>query len=196
MRDQLVQTFLEYNQQLNLSAIRDEEGIKIKHIADAMELTKILDLGAYRTLADVGTGGGFPLLALSMYNQANQLGLSLTGIDARRKKIDAINAMIQKLGLPDTIAVRTRVEEHHQTYDVVTARAVAYADVIIPRCVPLCKKWGRICLYKEYKEEEKQTILKQAKHYNLTLVNEHHYSLYDGDITRVLYILAKNSMNA
>jgi 16S rRNA G527 N7-methylase RsmG len=64
---------------------------------DSLELTKILDLSDYTTLCDVGTGGGFPLLALSRYNQKNNYGIKLYGIDARRKKIDAINSMIQKL---------------------------------------------------------------------------------------------------
>ncbi len=63
-----------------------------------------------------------------------------TGIDARRKKVDAINEMIGSLKLKNCIAIRTRIEDHHHQYDIVTARAVAYADKIIPRSLPLCKK--------------------------------------------------------
>ena len=60
----------------------------------------------------------------------------------------------------------TRAEEHKVQYDIVTARAVAYADQIIPRCLPLCKKGGLICLYKELKPEEREEILIQCKKHN------------------------------
>ncbi|AKH32956.1 Ribosomal RNA small subunit methyltransferase G [candidate division SR1 bacterium Aalborg_AAW-1] len=190
-RKPLIELFLEINSQLNLSAIRDEEGVYTKHIMDSLELTKVLDLSQYGTLCDVGTGGGFPLLALSKYKNDEGLKLQLIGLDARRKKIDAINQMIEKLELPDTKAVRSRVEDHRQMYDIVTARAVAYADKIIQRCVPLCKKGGIICLYKEVKEEEREDILKQCKKFSLTIEKEHKYRLFEQDIERVIYVLRK-----
>jgi len=96
-RTPFIDLFLQINSQINLSAIRDAEGVYTKHILDSLELTKVLNLSDYKTLCDVGTGGGFPLLALSRYNQEHHCGLKLTGIDARRKKIDAINSMIQTL---------------------------------------------------------------------------------------------------
>ena len=190
-RKPLIELFLEINSQLNLSAIRDEEGVYTKHIMDSLELTQVLDLSQYGTLCDVGTGGGFPLLALSKYKNDNSFQLQLTGLDARRKKIDAINQMIEKLWLPDTEAIRSRVEDHRQTYDIVTARAVAYADKIIPRCVPLCKKWWLICLYKEVKDEEREEIVKQCKIFSLSIEKEHRYRLFNGDIERVIYVLKK-----
>lgn len=190
-RQQFIDLFLQINSQINLSAIRDVEWVYTKHILDSLELTKIINLSEYTTLCDVGTGWGFPLLALSRYNQQHTCGLRLYGIDARRKKIDAINSMIQRLWLPDTTAIRSRAEEHGIQYDIVTARAVAYADKIIPRCLPLCKKWWLICLYKEVKSEEREEILLQCKKNNLTIVQEHRYRLFDGDIERVIYILKK-----
>ena len=190
-RQQFIDLFLEINSQINLSAIRDAEGVYTKHILDSLELTKVLNLSDYTTLCDVGTGGGFPLLALSRYNQENDCGMKLYGIDARRKKIDAINNMIQTLWLSDTKAIWVRAEEHHGQYDIVTARAVAYADKIIPRCLPICKKWGLICLYKEVKPEEREEIIIQCKKNNLTIVQEHRYRLFEWDIERVIYVLKK-----
>ena len=190
-RKQFIDLFLEINSQINLSAIRDAEWVYTKHILDSLELMKILNLSDYTTLCDVGTGWGFPLLALSRYNQENNCGIKLYGIDARRKKIDAINSMIQTLWLPDTKAIWARAEDHHHQYDIVTARAVAYADKIIPRCLPLCKKWWLICLYKEVKPEEREEIIIQCKKNNLMIVQEHHYRLFEGDIERVIYVLKK-----
>jgi len=67
-RTPLIQTFLEKNSQLNLSAIRDEEGVLVKHIQDSLEINKILTFPKGAQIADVGTGGGFPLLPLAMTN--------------------------------------------------------------------------------------------------------------------------------
>lgn len=187
----MIDLFLHINSQINLSSIRDAEGVYTKHILDSLELTKIIDLPKYNTLCDVGTGGWFPLLALAQYKKDHNLSLRLTGIDARRKKIDAITGMIEQLELPDTKTVWTRAEEHLTQYDIVTARAVAYADKIIPRCVPLCKKGWLICLYKEVKPEEREEILLQCKQHRLTLEQEHQYRLFDSDIERVIYVLKK-----
>ncbi len=172
---------------------------------DSLELTKILDFSKYKTLCDVGTWWGFPLLALSRYNQENNCNVKLYGIDARRKKVDAINNMIQTLWFSNTKAMWTRAEEHHVQYDIVTARAVAYADKIIPRCFQMCKKWGLICLYKEVKNEEREEVVKQCKKFNLTIEKEHFYKLFPlseenknrelpthmEGIERVIYVLRK-----
>lgn len=96
-REQMIDVFLEINSQINLSAIREREGVWIKHIQDSLELTKIIDFASIQTLCDVGTGGGFPLLALAQYIQDHNYKIRCYGIDARRKKVDAINGMIEKL---------------------------------------------------------------------------------------------------
>lgn len=186
-RQDLIDIFLDMNAQLNLSAIRDAEGVYVKHILDSLELTKIVDLTQCKSLCDVWTGGGFPLLALA--KEYNKNDIVFTGIDARRKKVDAINEMINALKLLNCRAIRSRIEDHTSRYDVVTARAVAYADKIIPRCVPLCKPWGKICLYKQVDDVEKEEILRQCQKYKLSLLQEHRYKLFDGDIERVIYVL-------
>ena len=190
-RQHLVDIFLTKNNQINLSAIRDEEGVRIKHIADSLELTKIVDLSAHQTLMDVGTWWGFPLLALALYAQEHNLDLQLIGLDARRKKTLAVQEMAGELWLDNTQTLRSRAEDHHQRYDIVTARAVAHVDTLLDWIVPLCEKGWLICLYKEFKQTERAALLKHCKTHHLTLVKEHHYRLFDWDIERVLYILQK-----
>lgn len=183
----LIDVFLQMNTQLNLSAIRDAEWVYTKHIVDALELTTVLDLTSYPSLCDVGTGWGFPLLAL-----AQELpSVTCVGIDARRKKIDAINSMIQRLSLDNCKAIWSRIEDHKQQYHIVTARAVAYADILIPRCMPLCRPWWLICLYKQADDAERLEIVRQCQHYNLHIQHEHQYTLYAGDIQRVIYVLQR-----
>jgi len=55
-REKLIQVFLEKNKQINLSAIRDEEGVFDKHICDALEVKNVFDLTSDMKVCDVGTG--------------------------------------------------------------------------------------------------------------------------------------------
>lgn len=63
-----------------------------------------------------------------------------TGIDARRKKIDAIMEMVHTLKLANVKAIRTRAEDHTQQYEYVTARAVGYIQKLVPQLYHLIKK--------------------------------------------------------
>ena len=56
-REKLIQIFLEKNKQINLSAIRDEQGVFDKHIRDALEVKNVFDFQAGMEVCDVGTGG-------------------------------------------------------------------------------------------------------------------------------------------
>ncbi len=192
-RQKLVDVFLSMNSQLNLSAIRDAEGVYVKHILDSLELTKILDLTQYRSVSDVGTGWGFPLLALAQEVDSKQWDsfTKFTGIDARRKKVDAVNTMIAELWLTNAKAIRSRIEDHHQTYDIVTARAVAYITELLPRCVPLCRIGWLICLYKQDLPEEYDVMMALLPKYKLQLKQKHLYHLFDGDVQRVIYMLER-----
>lgn len=194
-RQALIDVFLEKNAQINLSAIRDPEWVYVKHILDALELTKIVDLANYKSLCDVWTGGWFPLLALAQYSQDNKLWLQLYGLDARRKKVQAVQDIANKLWLDNVQIIWSRIEEHKKKYDIITARAVAYADKIITRAVPLIKDWGLLILYKELKTEERLDIYRQCKKFGLQLVQEHFYTLFEGDIERVIYVIENWSWN-
>lgn len=185
-RQPLIQTFLERNSRLNLSAIRDAEGVYTKHILDSIELDNVLTLASGATLLDVGTGGWFPLLPLaSKYPE-----VLCTGIDARRKKIDAVNAIIQEVGIQNAKALRWRIEEHRQKYDYVTARAVAYSDILVPELIKVTKPWGNIILYKLFTEEEHRSIRDLCRRYHVQLQHEHYYILPSDPHTtqRMLYI--------
>lgn len=101
-RQPMIGCFLDRNSKINLSAIRDADGIREKHILDSLELTELIDLEAGLHALDLGTGGGFPLLPLAtVYPDVQR-----TGIDARRKKVDVVNSMIASLGLTNARATR------------------------------------------------------------------------------------------
>ena len=182
----LIETFLEKNKQINLSAIRDENWVMIKHIQDSLELEKIIDWKEWMRIADIWTGGWFPLMPLAISHPE----CNFVWIDSVRKKTIAVWEILDELGVKNVEMMRTRIEEiKNQTFDLVTARAVAYADKILNRATPIVKKWGRFALMKQVNEKEKEVLLKEAKKKNLTLETEHHYKLFEWDIDRVIYIL-------
>ncbi len=187
MRDKLIKVFLEKNNQINLSAIRDADGILVKHINDSIELNNFLKIKNGKTVCDVWTWWWFPLLPLAMTNS----GAKFTWIDARRKKVDAVNDMIQKLWLKNVECKRTRIEDFEEKFDFVTARAVAYIDKVIPRSYDLLRKWGHFILYKQYDESEYESLKNICKKYKLDIKEKHKYFLFDGDIERVIYVIKK-----
>lgn len=186
-RKKLIEEFIAINSHINLSAIRDPEDIWVKHIQDSLEINKALKLKPGSTLCDIGTGGGFPLLPISISNPE----IECTGIDSTRKKIDAINSMIASLKITNAKAIRIRAENHKEQYEYVTARAVGYIDKLLPQIHHLVKKWGRLILYKQYTPEESQDIIHFGKKYRFIVQKKHPYKLFEGDIQRILYILKK-----
>ncbi|MDR0608087.1 MAG: 16S rRNA (guanine(527)-N(7))-methyltransferase RsmG [Candidatus Peribacteria bacterium] len=173
-RGPLIHTFLTKNAQLNLSAIRDAEGVLVKHIQDALELAHVLTFPRGSQVVDVGTGGGFPLLPLAI----SRPDVHFVGIDSVRKKTIAVNEMITELNLENAKVVWGRIEEMTETFDFVTARAVAYVDKLIPRSVHLLKTGGMLLLWKQKNAEEKAALLEICKTWNLKLMSEHSYSLF------------------
>ena len=179
---------MEKNKQINLSAIRDEEWVKVKHIQDSLELEKIINWKEWMRIADIWTGWGFPLIPLAISHPE----CNFVWIDSVRKKTIAVWEILDELGVKNVEMMRTRIEDiKNQTFDLVTARAVAYSDKLLNRATPLVKKWWRIALMKQVNDEEKKVLLNIANQKNLVLEKEYNYKLFEWDIDRVIYILRK-----
>ena len=189
-RQPFIDVFLAKNQELNLSAIRDEEGVFMKHVCDALEILKV-DEGKYienaKDVIDVGTGGWIPLLPLA----AVFSDVHFTGLDSVRKKTIAISDMVETLWLHNVNVVRSRAEDHKKQYDVLTARAMAYVEELMQWCYRLVKKWGYFILYKMWSEEEEIAVDAACEKYKLALESQHMYKLFPEDIQRVIYVMKK-----
>lgn len=141
-----LQAFLRYGELLmqtnavtNLTAIRDEEGIARLHFLDSAAILPMADF-AGRSVADVGTGAGFPGLPLKLL----QPDIDLTLIDANNKKVDFLRNTCAALGL-SCECLWTRVEEQkelRERFDIVVSRSVAELDVLAELCLPLVKPGG------------------------------------------------------
>ena len=192
MRKKLIDAFIEKNNQINLSAIRDADGILLKHINDSIELNKILKIKNWKTICDIGTWWGFPLMPLAITNPTSRF----VGIDARRKKINAVNDIIETVWIKNAECKRWRIEDfagdkRAEKFDYITARAVWYSDKIIARSYDLLKKWGSFIIYKQYDFTEYQSLLNLCKKYKLDIKTQHKYKLFEWDIERVIYIIKR-----
>lgn len=182
-----IDIFLAKNQELNLSAIRDADGIYTKHILDAIEIKKIFQFPDGARVIDVWTGWWIPLLPL-----AHEFPhVNFTWLDSVRKKTEAVADIAKQLWLLNVNVIWSRAEDHQAQYDILTARAMTYIDNLLLRCSHLVKKWWYFVLYKMYSEDEDKHITHLTHTYRLTIERKHLYTLFPWDIQRVIYILKK-----
>ena len=154
---------IEVNQVMNLTAIIEKEEVYRKHFLDSLEILRVLDLNESFTLCDVGSGAGFPSIPLAIVHPQ----VNVTIIDALNKRIRFLNDLIKDLDLKKVEAFHARAEDYakekRESFDVVTARAVARLNVLAELCLPLTKVGGRFIAMKgssglEEIEEASQAI--------------------------------------
>lgn len=130
------------NSVMNLTAITEENEVYIKHFYDSLVLSSVYDFNKDITLCDVGSGAGFPGIPLAIAYP----NIKVVIIDALNKRINFLNELVKKLGLSNVVAIHARAEEYaiknRETFDVVTARAVARLNVLSELCLPLTKVGG------------------------------------------------------
>lgn len=145
---------VEANKYMNLTAITDHEEVYNKHFLDSLTILKAIDLNKKISLCDVGSGAGFPSIPLSIVYP----NIDITIIDALNKRINFLNDIIAKLELSNTKAFHFRAEEYakdnRESFDVVTARAVARLNVLLELCMPLVKINGYFVAMKGQTAEE------------------------------------------
>ena len=137
----------EWNEKINLTAIIEPKEIILKHFIDSLTISSQIQQS--RTIADIGSGAGFPGIPLKIVNPEKELVL----IDSLSKRVNFLNEVIKKCNINGITAIHARVEEigHNSKYrgqfDVTTSRAVAKLNVLLEYMMPLVKLGGRcICL--------------------------------------------------
>ena len=194
---ELQTAFLEENQKLNLSALRDEDSVWIGNISDSVVALE-LDIFHKKDIKilDVGTGGGFPLLPLAICLPDTQF----TGLDSTQKKLDAITRMIETLGIQNVRLLSGRTEakgreqQHRDQYDIVTARAVAPLNILLEYAAPFVAPGGHFVAWKSMKvdTELEESLLARAE-LSCHLIDKYEYELPDDWGKRQLLIFEKTS---
>lgn len=160
--DKYAALLVEWNEKINLTAITDPEGIVIKHFLDCALLLDKVDLKENARVIDVGTGAGFPGLVLKIFRP----DIKLTLLDGLNKRLVFLNEVASALELSDVETVHLRAEEagkkqnFRESFDLVTARAVAKQNLLYEYCLPLCKVGGVFCAMKgpAAEEEVKESV--------------------------------------
>ena len=147
---------VEWNQRINLTAITEEEEFYTKHFFDSISLAFYKDYSNIESICDVGSGAGFPSIPLKILYP----NLKVTIVDSLNKRIKFLNIVKDELGLTDCNFVHARAEEfgqnkeYRESFEIVTARAVARLNVLAELCLPLVKKDGYFLSLKAQKAEE------------------------------------------
>jgi 16S rRNA (guanine527-N7)-methyltransferase len=102
-----------WNQKINLTAIRTEKGVVIKHFLDSLSVCS--HIPGHASVLDVGSGAGFPGIPLKMV----QRSLQVTLIDSVRKKVDFQKHIVRLLSLRGIEAVHGRVQEKEVVQEMV-----------------------------------------------------------------------------
>ena len=142
---------LEWNARINLTRIVDAEGIAALHFLDSvMPLTieGLIPEGA--RVIDVGSGAGFPGIALKIIRPDIQLTLN----DALQKRLNFLDAVVKELGLSNVRLCHARAEDGgrdprwREQFDLAVARGVAALPVLAELLLPFVKVGGKAVCYK------------------------------------------------
>src|SRR5258707_11406644 len=120
---------LVWNEKINLTAIRDPLEVLYRHFCECMYAAARVPLQEGR-LVDVGSGGGFPGLALKIARPELQVSL----IESNVKKATFLAEGVRELGFSDTRVLVSRYEELGEEIspvDFVCSRALGEFDKLL-----------------------------------------------------------------
>ena len=139
-----------YNSKINLISRKDFENFYLHHVIHSLTLCKFIENKKLNIL-DLGTGGGFPGIPLSIFFEKNTFLL----VDSISKKIKVLNQIIQKLNLNNVQTLNGRVEEVNDKHDIIVCRAVSSIPNII-NWTKKCTKKGTVILLLKGGDVEKE----------------------------------------
>ena len=152
--EKLTSHMLKVNESLNLTAIKDEDGVILKHLVDSSACVPFISEGA--RVCDIGCGGGFPSLVIAILRG----DVSVLGVDSVAKKVKYVEETASLLGLDNITVSSRRAEElgqdksFRESFDTVTARAVARLNTLCELCLPLVKIGGYFIAMKSQSTSE------------------------------------------
>ncbi|MCD6599230.1 MAG: 16S rRNA (guanine(527)-N(7))-methyltransferase RsmG [Dehalococcoidia bacterium] len=149
------QKLVEWNKQVNLTAIIDYQEAQVKHFLDSISVISVLTREEINkadfSIIDVGTGAGFPGLPLKILLGEPRIVL----VDSTAKKVAFLQYITQELELGGVEIVRGRAEEiahlplYRQQFDLVVSRAVAKLSALVELALPFCRLGGKFVAQKK-----------------------------------------------
>ncbi len=145
-----LQTYLElllrWNARINLTAVRDPEQIVTRHFGESLFAARVLrDAGALTlntTLADLGSGAGFPGIPIKLFAPEVQLIL----IESQSKKATFLRELVRELAMSHIVVHHGRAENWNGHANIVTLRAVEKFSAVLPHAAALVEPGGSLAL--------------------------------------------------
>jgi 16S rRNA (guanine527-N7)-methyltransferase len=170
---------IKWTRKINLTAVTDPLEVASKHFLDSIMPAPIIS--PYASLLDIGSGGGFPGIPLKVLIPS----LSVTLIDASRKKVSFLKHVIRRLSLDNIDARHVRAEDlakdriFTNTYDVIVSRALSSMETFVLMALPLLAKDGTIIAMKgrASAEEIESEHLLINKSLNITKDDKNNFTL-------------------
>lgn len=178
---------LSWNRRVNLTAVKGEEEVLIKHFLDSLIYGKHLRFRSGDTLLDVGSGAGFPGVPLRILCPA----LNVTLLEPSSKKTAFLHHLIGTLGLKGTVVGSRRVQEFSRDPDSqgrfghVATRALNPEEVL-PFVPSLLAPEGRVVLWRA------RPLDLDPRSYGFSVADKINYRLPRGHGQRCLIILEKS----
>jgi len=167
--EELYSDMIAAGESLNLTAIKSFGDFWSLHVADSLSIGMFFPelMNNECTAADVGCGGGFPILPLAWANP----GLDITGIERRGKKADFVRAEAEKIGLSNVSVLNVQAREHDRQYDYVLTRAAGKSWKMVREVRDMVKPLGRIVYYKTPASirEELPLVQREARKYRMSV---------------------------
>ncbi|MFA9379484.1 MAG: 16S rRNA (guanine(527)-N(7))-methyltransferase RsmG [Acetanaerobacterium sp.] len=157
------EVLLDWGTRMNLTAIKDDEGIAVKHFLDSILLTQKLALPEGARLIDVGSGAGFPGVPVKIMRP----DIHITLADSTNKRVGFLTALLKELSLEgETVHARAedlgRSPAYRERYDIATARAVAHLRELSEYCLPFVNVGGVFAAMKSKAVDEEIGQAKRA----------------------------------
>jgi 16S rRNA (guanine527-N7)-methyltransferase len=146
----------------SVSSVTDNRAWKV-HVADSLTGLEVPELREAHRIADVGAGAGFPGLVLAVFLPDTQVDL----IESVSRKTAFITHAASEAGIPNATALTIRAEDlakadGRESYDIVTARAVARLSTLAELASPLLKENGVLVAWKGRRDAEEEAQMDRA----------------------------------
>ena len=178
-----------WSQKINLTAIKDERDVVIKHVLDSLSYLHGFTAVPGLRLLDMGSGAGFPALPIKITCPE----ISITMVDSVKKKASFLRHIVRTLKLTEITVIDTRTEELSlqllATFDIVTARAFADMKSAIAEGRPLLKPGGLMVLSRGPEETISEQDLIKA---DVSLERRTDLILPYSDYKRTIWVFKKS----
>lgn len=187
---------VEWNERMNLTAITEYDEVVVKHFLDSCLIVNAVNMNEINSVADIGTGAGFPGIPLAILFPHIQFTL----IDSLNKRIDFLEEVCTQLKLDNVDLIHGRSEdlghsELRESYDLCVSRAVANLSTLLEYCIPFVSADGYFVSYKSEKSDDELASSQSAlSTLNCVLSSRSDYELPIFTSSRSLLVFRKTDL--